>query len=158
MTLTLKATGEHQAPWVTVPDGAPEEQKAYLVELFGLDITTCTDKTTYEVFMECDAIHRATYLAAKRLGGTPVSVSYTDAGQGWPANGERPAAEQAPAEAAPQAAPEAPKEQHKFQGVLDKIAAAESKADVQKVFLAHKAAFQDPDVAAAAKAKTEELA
>ena len=158
MTLTLKATGEHQAPWVTVPDGAPEEQKAYLVELFGLDITTCTDKTTYEVFMECDAIHRATYLAAKRLGGTPVSVSYTDAGQGWPANGEQSAAEQSPAEAAPQAAPEAPKEQHKFQGVLDKIAAAESKADVQKVFLSHKAAFQDPDVAAAAKAKTEELA
>src|SRR5690606_39999773 len=86
-------------------------------------------------------------------------VSYTDAGQGWPASGERPAAEQAPAEAAAQAAPEAPKEQHKwFEGVLDKIAAAESKADVQKVFLAHKAAFEDPDVAAAAKAKTEELA
>lgn len=176
MSLTLKADGTHAAPWVTIPDSREallggqaaaadlndarlaELQREYIIDLFGFDRASVADLSTYEVFMRADAHHRAVWAAGDVLGGTPVT---TEQPAEKPASKPRAARNKPAAKAAeatpdvtPTAEPEPPAP-HKYQDVLDAIAAAESVKDVQQVFLANKAAFEDADVAEAAQARTQ---
>lgn len=151
MSLTLKADGTHAAPWVVIPDGTVAEQREYMIELFGVDRVSVENLTTYELFLQLDSQHKAAFLAAKKLGATPVSK--TEAPVNSTKEGAKDAVDRAFEE--PAAPVEPP---HPHQGVLNELANATSKRDLQSIYLANNEAFKDPDVQAMAAKRGKELA
>lgn len=182
MSITFKAHGGYDAPWFVVPDqlgtdlsSAVEHaawQKQYLIAAFGLGaVEGIQDMTLHQVAVIAEPIWGGSSTVAKLLGGTPVVEETTQggslAGKAKPAakaedvqvQQEAPAAPQPAADHGPMpdATPEPAAPENPFQGVLDDIAAATTKKDLQKIFMANKKAFEDKAVADAAAAKGKGL-
>ena len=150
-TYTVKFHKDYDAPWY-VAAGTPSEIKDQLVEFFGLDAESVADKAPFEVALECTQIGQAAYLVSKGLKASvakdddPIANKRQGASEGrksgWPGSAKA----------------QQPKEpEHPFQGVLDQIAAATTKAELGRVWATNKDSFNNEDVKKAADEKAKTL-
>jgi hypothetical protein len=159
ITVTIKYGKGYEETWAVFRGSSAQAIRTLVIDYFGVEAQAVSELSAHELVVNMTNVAHGTGNAAATLGAVAVpkasTFTYNAAPTGNPWAGIEDT--DAPAESPAEPVVSAPEGGHPHQALIDALNGAGDLPALKRVWATNQAAFTDPDVQAAYKARGKEL-